>query len=194
MEDNMKDFPNDEQLRVIEHLHGPLLVLAPAGTGKTRVMAARLMHALERGGVTPDRTLCVTFTNRAADEMRRSIKSTLGDRMREAHVFTFHGLCAWILRQEACDLGFPPDFVIYDDNDSQDVLMEVCREMDACKQVPNLKDFFWGLSQWKSNVAPEDLRFAGPPPLFRGERSVRKRVAEEYHCFLEDLTPSTSPT
>lgn len=182
----MADFPNDEQRCVIDHLHGPVLVLAPVGTGKTRVMAARLARALESGGVPPDRTLCVTFTNRAAGEMRRRVETVLGERAREAHVFTFHGLCAWILRQEAGDLGFPPDFVIYDDADSPDLLDEVYREIGVRERLPRSKDFFWELSQRKSNAPPEDLRIAGPPPLFRGEDPIRERVAERYHRILDE--------
>ncbi|MFQ6098824.1 MAG: UvrD-helicase domain-containing protein [Armatimonadota bacterium] len=183
---NMADFPDEEQRQVIEHLHGPVLVLAPVGTGKTTVMAARLARELESGGVPPDGTLCVSFTNRAAGEVRRRIETTLGERAREAHVFTFHGLCAWILRQEAGDLGFAPDFVIYDYADSPDLLDDVYREFGVRESLPKAKDFFWELSQRKSNAPPEDLRLAGPPPLFRGENPIRERVAERYHHILEE--------
>jgi DNA helicase-2/ATP-dependent DNA helicase PcrA len=182
----MSSFPNDEQRRVIGHLQGPLLVLAPVGTGKTMVMAARLARAPESIGVPLDRTLCVTFTNRAAGEMRRRVEAVLGGRAREAHVFTFHGLCAWILRQGAEDLGFPPDFVIYDDTDSHDLLSEVYREMGSPAGLPTPKELFWKLSQRKSNAPPDTLRLAGPPPLFRGEDPVRERVAERYHRILDE--------
>ncbi|MEW6741847.1 MAG: 3'-5' exonuclease [Planctomycetota bacterium] len=182
----MADFPNDEQRRIIEHSRGPVLVLAPVGTGKTRVMAARLARALESDGVPPDRTLCVTFTNRAAGEMRRRVEAVLGKRAREAHVFTFHGLCAWVLRQEAGDLGFPPDFVIYDDADSPDLLDEIYREMGRSAGLPRPKEFFWELSQRKSNAPPEGLRLAGPPPLFGGKDPIRERVAERYHRILDE--------
>ncbi|HID23987.1 MAG TPA: DNA helicase UvrD, partial [Planctomycetaceae bacterium] len=183
---NMANWPNEEQRQVIEHLHGPVLVLAPVGTGKTTVMAARLARALESGSFLPDQTLCVTFTNRAAGEMRRRVEMALGDRARDANVFTFHGLCAWILRQEAGDLGFAPDLVIYDDADSPDLLEDVYREFGVREKMPKAKEFFWELSQRKSNASPEDLRLAGPPPLFRKEARIRERVAERYHRILDE--------
>jgi DNA helicase-2/ATP-dependent DNA helicase PcrA len=180
----MSDFPNDEQRQVIEYLHGPLLVLAPAGTGKTRVMAARLARALQKG-IVPERTLCVTFTNRAANEMRRQIKATLGDRARAANLFTFHGLCAWILRQEAGDLGLSPDFVIYDDADSRELLDEIIRDLELQELLKcSSSDLLWELSEAKSSAVGEDLRVSGPPPLFKHSDAVRRCIADQYHQIL----------
>ena len=111
-------FPNPEQRKIIDKLDGSLLVLAPAGTGKTRVMASRLAAAIENG-IEPDRTLGVTFTNRAAGQMKARVEHQMGATARQTNVRTFHGLCAWMLRQEAKDLGLPRDYVIYDEEDSK---------------------------------------------------------------------------
>jgi len=119
-----KTFPNEEQKQIIEHLEGPCLVLAPVGTGKTKTMAARLAAALERGFV-PERTLCLTFTNRACYEIRERIKTVLDEKAGQVNIFTFHALCAWMLRLMAEDLGLPTDFVIFDEEDSIELFIEL---------------------------------------------------------------------
>ena len=119
--------PDAEQARVIESVAGPLLVLAPAGTGKTRAMAERLGRALE-GGVAPAHCLCLTFTNRAAAEMRRRVEGVLSaPKAAEVRLCTFHGLCSWMLRAESDAAGIPGDFVVYDEQDSVELLLEVSR-------------------------------------------------------------------
>ena len=98
MKEELSDeFPNPGQRTIIDKLDGSLLVLAPAGTGKTRVMASRLAAAVENG-IEPDRTLGVTFTNRAAGQMKTRVEHHLGATARQTNVRTFHGLCAWVLR------------------------------------------------------------------------------------------------
>lgn len=121
-------FPfNAEQQQVIQHLAGGVLVLAPVGTGKTSVLSARVVHRLSQG-MDPNRVLCLTFTNRAAKEM--------GDRLAQAQVGqqvtikTFHGLCVRILRMGAEALGIPSDFVIYDAEDSEDILKGLMQSPD----------------------------------------------------------------
>ncbi|MBI4570187.1 MAG: UvrD-helicase domain-containing protein [Planctomycetes bacterium] len=123
------EFPNDEQRAVVDHLEGGLLALAPAGTGKTRVMAERLAAAVERLHVEPRRTLCLTFTNRAAAEVRDRLRARLGPEAIEAPVRTFHGLCAWMLRCEARALGLPRDYVVLDGGDCADALLEALNAM-----------------------------------------------------------------
>jgi DNA helicase-2/ATP-dependent DNA helicase PcrA len=90
-------YPNQDQAAVLGHLHGTLLVLAPAGTGKTRLMADRLA-AVITAGMSPEHTLGVTFTNRAAEHMRAAVQHSCGTAAKQCRIHTFHGLCAWILR------------------------------------------------------------------------------------------------
>ena len=104
-------YPNEEQQAVLRQLYGTLLVLAPAGTGKTRIMANRLA-AVIADGMPPGSTLGVTFTNRAAEQMRIAVRDVCGSAATECRIQTFHSLCAWMLRMEARDLGLPADFVI----------------------------------------------------------------------------------
>lgn len=117
---------NPEQQNVIEHIEGGLLVLAPVGTGKTSVLSERVAKAIEQG-ISPNRILCLTFTNRAAKEMGDRLAQSLPHVRRQLTIKTFHGLCAWMLRIEAQSIGLPADFVVYDDNDCFDILKPLSR-------------------------------------------------------------------
>lgn len=108
---------NEAQRKAVEHRGGPLLVLAGAGSGKTRVLTARLGHLVEHHQVPPHRILAVTFTNRAAQEMRRRVADLLGRDPTGLWIGTFHSLSARLLRREAQHLGFTSQFTIYDEDD-----------------------------------------------------------------------------
>ncbi len=108
---------NERQREAIEHAGGPSLVLAGAGSGKTRVLTARIAHLIETQGIPPERILAATFTNRAAGEMRRRVADLLGREPGGLWIGTFHSLSARLLRREAHLLGFTPQFTIYDDDD-----------------------------------------------------------------------------
>src|SRR5438067_886800 len=122
----LSDDLNEQQREAIAHLRGPLLVLAPVGTGKTTVIAHRAAHAI-RSGIEPAQVLCLSFTNRAAREMRDRILTLLGHRAGEVTVRTFHGFCTQVLRHEADALGIPADFTICDEEDAREILAELCR-------------------------------------------------------------------
>ncbi len=108
---------NAAQRQAVEHAGGPLLVLAGAGSGKTRVLTTRLAHLVERGGVAPNRILAVTFTNKAAGEMRNRVAQLLGQEPAGLWIGTFHALSARLLRREAPLVGFTSQFTIYDEDD-----------------------------------------------------------------------------
>ncbi len=108
---------NPAQRRAVEHGAGPLLILAGAGSGKTRVLTTRIAWLVDRHGVPPERILAVTFTNKAAAEMRRRVADLLGRDPRGLWIGTFHSLSARLLRREAPRLGFTPQFTIYDEDD-----------------------------------------------------------------------------
>ncbi len=129
-----------EQCEAATHLHGALLVLAPVGTGKTETMARRAAYAIAHG-IPAEKILCLSFTNRAAGEMKSRIQTLLGgfglgDQVRNLTVCTFHSLCARILRREADNAGISPDFSIYDDEDSIDIISRL-REQVQVKVAPN---------------------------------------------------------
>ncbi|RLB58674.1 MAG: ATP-dependent DNA helicase PcrA [Deltaproteobacteria bacterium] len=118
---------NPEQRQAVLHGQGPLLVLAGAGSGKTRVITYRIAHLLEHHGVEPWQVLAVTFTNKAAGEMQERVQTLCG--RAGVWISTFHSLGARLLRRHAERLGRSPDFVIYDDKDSQRLGAAVCEEL-----------------------------------------------------------------
>jgi len=124
---------NPEQREAVEHFEGPLLVLAGAGSGKTRVLTARVCHLVQHHGVAPDRILAVTFTNKAAGEMRERITRMLGGAPAGMWMGTFHSLGARILRRHAPVLGWTHTFSIYDQDQS---LREIKRSQEAVEVNP----------------------------------------------------------
>ena len=124
----------DAQREAVCYGEGPLLVVAGAGTGKTRVITRRVAHLLEEG-VPPDRVIAVTFTNKAADEMRRRVEALVG---RDVYVSTFHSFCARLLRREVSRIGREPSFTIYDRADSLRVIRRIVkdRELDPSTFPP----------------------------------------------------------
>src|SRR5258707_1022991 len=108
------DTLNPEQRAAVLHLNGPLLILAGAGSGKTRVITSRIAFLVGDGHAKPNEVLAVTFTNKAAEEMRARVESLLGSDCSGMWVSTFHALCARLLRREAPAIGLSRDFVIYD--------------------------------------------------------------------------------
>src|SRR6266403_5641193 len=110
---------NPAQREAVEHPGGPLLVLAGAGSGKTRVLTARIAHLITTLQVAPQRVFAVTFTNKAAGEMRTRVAVLLGADPRGLWIGTFHSLAARLLRREAARLGFGSNFTIYDQDDSE---------------------------------------------------------------------------
>ncbi len=110
---------NPAQRAAVETTEGPLLVLAGAGSGKTRVLTYRIAHLVADKRVSPAEILAITFTNKAAGEMRERLAGICGGGVRSMWVLTFHAMCVRMLRYDAERLGFTSNFSIYDDDDSQ---------------------------------------------------------------------------
>jgi DNA helicase-2/ATP-dependent DNA helicase PcrA len=187
-------YPYQDQAAVLRHLHGTLLVLAPAGTGKTRLMADRLAAVITEG-MPPELTLGVTFTNRAAEHMRAAVQISCGAAAKQCRIQTFHGLCAWILRTEARDIGLPADFVIYDEQDSIDLLRQCLKDAVAASDITP-DSAFWQLSQLKSDCPAASLSRAEIPalnlagltaPLINAFRSYHEHLAERHALDFSDL-------
>ncbi len=121
---------NPAQRDAVETTEGPLLVLAGAGSGKTRVLTFRIAHLVADLGVSPHEILAITFTNKAAAEMRERLSAQLGYGVRSMWVMTFHAMCVRMLRMDAEKLGFTSNFTIYDDDDSKRMMKSVMRELE----------------------------------------------------------------
>src|ERR1700733_1306192 len=120
---------NPEQREAVLHIGGPLLILAGAGSGKTRVITSRIAYLIGGGHAGPENVLGVTFTNKAAEEMRGRVEALLGSDCTRMWVSTFHSLCARLLRREAPAIGLSRDFVIYDSADQLSVVKQALKEL-----------------------------------------------------------------
>ncbi len=122
---------NEPQREAVLHGEGPLLILAGAGSGKTRVLTHRIAYLVGTGQAHPGEILAITFTNKAADEMRGRVEALVGDRARAMWVMTFHAACARMLRSEAQRLGYTRGFTIYDEQDSLRLVKQCAEELDV---------------------------------------------------------------
>mgnify|MGYP002595359062 CR=1 FL=1 len=121
---------NPQQQEAVYHTEGPLLILAGAGSGKTRVLTHRIAYLIEEKGVNPWNILAITFTNKAAEEMRQRVDSLVGIGAESIWVSTFHSMCVRILRRYIDRLGYDNRFTIYDTDDQKTLMKEVCRKTD----------------------------------------------------------------
>ncbi|MGH3007027.1 MAG: UvrD-helicase domain-containing protein, partial [Gaiellaceae bacterium] len=121
---------NPAQREAVLATEGPVLVVAGAGSGKTRVLTHRIAHLVSACGVQPHEILAITFTNKAAEEMKRRLEDVLGDTARRMWVMTFHAACGRILRREAPRLAYRSNFTIYDQADQVRVVKACLEELD----------------------------------------------------------------
>ena len=148
--DALLDGLNPQQRAAVVHEGSPLLIVAGAGSGKTRVLTHRIAYLLAARDVAPHEILAITFTNKAAGEMAARVAALVGPRVRSMWVMTFHSACVRILRREARRFGYPSSFSIYDQADSQRLMALTCRELELdprqfppkmmAAQVSNLKN------------------------------------------------------
>lgn len=149
---------NDPQREAVCHTEGPLLILAGAGSGKTRVLTHRIVNLLAQG-VQPWQILAVTFTNKAAQEMRERIEGLVGPGAGAIWVSTFHTACVRILRQEIEVLGFEKNFVIFDSQDQQTLIKNVLKELNLSEKNYHPKALAASISGAKNDLlGPEDYR------------------------------------
>ncbi|MBO6586572.1 MAG: UvrD-helicase domain-containing protein [Gracilimonas sp.] len=121
---------NKQQKQAVTHTDGPLLIVAGAGSGKTRVLTYRIAYLLQQYKAAPEQILALTFTNKAAREMKERIQNLIGDKAKKLWMGTFHSIFSKILRFEADKIGYGADFTIYDTNDSQTVIKQILQELN----------------------------------------------------------------
>jgi DNA helicase-2/ATP-dependent DNA helicase PcrA len=159
--DRLLEGLTESQRDSVVHRGGPLLIVAGAGSGKTRVLTRRIAHLIASGDAVPPQILAITFTNKAADEMRQRVTELVGPRARRMWVSTFHSACVRILRAHGDRLGYKGSFTIYDDADSRRLIEIVCRELDIDTKKMSPRSILGQISQAKSNqLGPEEFRKA----------------------------------
>ncbi|KUN34510.1 DNA helicase PcrA [Streptomyces longwoodensis] len=147
---------NDNQRAAVVHAGTPLLIVAGAGSGKTRVLTHRIAHLLAERDVHPGQILAITFTNKAAGEMKERVEQLVGPRANAMWVMTFHSACVRILRRESKKLGFTSSFSIYDAADSKRLMALVCRDLDLDPKRFPPKSFSAKISNLKNELIDEE--------------------------------------
>ncbi|MFD8230644.1 DNA helicase PcrA [Streptomyces sp. NPDC059696] len=147
---------NDNQRAAVVHSGSPLLIVAGAGSGKTRVLTHRIAHLLAERDVHPGQILAITFTNKAAGEMKERVEQLVGPRANAMWVMTFHSACVRILRRESKKLGFTSSFSIYDAADSKRLMALVCRDLDLDPKRFPPKSFSAKISNLKNELIDEE--------------------------------------
>jgi DNA helicase-2/ATP-dependent DNA helicase PcrA len=172
---------NPQQSEAVTHSGGPLLVVAGAGSGKTRVLTRRIAYLMSRRNVAPYQILAITFTNKAAGEMRERVADLVGPIAKSMWVSTFHSACVRILRQEATRLGYSNSFSIYDSADSQRLITIVAKEL-------NLDPKRYPARQFQSMISNAKNELLGPQDyLNAASNQFEQVVADVYAVYQQRL-------
>jgi DNA helicase-2/ATP-dependent DNA helicase PcrA len=179
------DSLNPEQRTAVLHLSGPLLILAGAGSGKTRVIASRVAYLIGDGHAEPHQVLAVTFTNKAAEELRARVESLIGADCSRLWVSTFHALCARLLRREAPAIGLSRDFVIYDSSDQLAVVKRALKDLRIDEGFVQPKAALARISHAKNLMqGPDDVAGAA------GWNRRDEQIAKVYARYVDALKES----
>ncbi len=181
--DSILEGLNPEQREAVQCTEGPLLVLAGAGSGKTRVLTQRVAWLVGVHGIAPEAILAVTFTNKAAGEMRERVEKLLGEDARPIWLTTFHSGCVRILRRDIGHLGFSRGFVIYDEADSLGVIKDALQRHGISPKDTDPRRLRWRIDQWKNaGVTPAQASEAAYD--FEAERAAE--IFATYQRLLAD--------
>jgi len=184
---------NPQQHEAVEATEGPVLILAGAGSGKTRVITYRVAHLIENRGVRPEQILAVTFTNKAADQMKFRIRNLLrGPRSGDPLISTFHSLCVRILRREIEALNYTRDFTIYDEADQLQVVKAVMRDLKVDERLVTAKTIQSRISYAKNHgKTPQNLLDESWEPSWEYTANVfneyEKRLRKSNALDFDDL-------
>jgi DNA helicase-2/ATP-dependent DNA helicase PcrA len=182
---NLLDQLNTQQRAAVEETEGPLLILAGAGSGKTRVITYRIAYLIETRQVPPENILAVTFTNKAAGQMKERVEKLLSAQMKlrpgSPHVSTFHSFCVSVLRRHIDQLGYSRDFTIYDEDDQLRVMKACIQELGLSEQITSPRSTLGKISYTKNRgCSPEELRTEAADPQ-------TQRLASLYELYESKL-------
>ena len=180
------DSLNPEQRAAVLHVNGPLLILAGAGSGKTRVITSRIAYLVGDGHAQPWEVLAVTFTNKAAEEMRTRVEALLGSDCSRMWVSTFHALCARLLRREAPAINLSRDFVIYDSSDQLTVVKQALKALHVDDSFVQPRAALSRISHAKNRMeSPEQMAAAAG---YNRREEVIAKIYTHYITALKDAS------
>ena len=173
---------NTPQKEAVFHTEGPLLILAGAGSGKTRVLTHRIAYLIEEKQVNPWNILAITFTNKAAGEMRERVDKIVGMGAESIWVSTFHSMCVRILRRYADRLGYDTNFTIYDTDDQKTMMKDVCKLLQIDTKVYRERSLLSAISSAKDEmITPEEFRIQAEGDFHK------KKIAEVYQEYEKQM-------
>ena len=176
------DSLNDMQRKAVFQTEGPVLILAGAGSGKTRVLTHRIAYLIEEMGVNPWNIMAITFTNKAAAEMRERVDNLVGFGSESIWVSTFHSTCVRFLRRYIDRLGYDNNFSIYDTDDQKSVMKEVCKKLDIDTKIYKERNLLSAISKAKNEmILPDEFE------LNAGGDYGQKKVAQVYREYQKRL-------
>ncbi|MEM0931706.1 MAG: UvrD-helicase domain-containing protein [Bacteroidota bacterium] len=176
---------NEAQRAPVLHKEGPLMVIAGAGSGKTRVLTYRIAHLMEQG-VDSFNILALTFTNKAAREMKKRIATIVGNsEAKNLWMGTFHSVFAKLLRFESDKLGYPSNFTIYDTQDSQRLIASIIKEMGLDKDIYKYKQIQNRISSYKNSLITVKAYFQNPELVEADAMAKRPRLGEIYQNYVD---------
>jgi DNA helicase-2/ATP-dependent DNA helicase PcrA len=176
---------NDAQKGPVLHKEGPLMVIAGAGSGKTRVLTFRIAHLMEQG-VDPFNILALTFTNKAAREMKKRIAGIVGgSEAKNLWMGTFHSVFARLLRFDGDKLGYPSNYTIYDTQDSQRLISSIIREMGLDKDIYKYKQIQNRISSYKNSLITVKAYFQNPELMEADAMAKRPRLGDIYQNYVD---------
>ena len=176
------DTLNPPQREAVAQTEGPVLILAGAGSGKTRVLTHRIAYLMDEKGVNPWNILAITFTNKAAQEMRERVDKLVGFGSESIWVSTFHSACVRILRRHIDNLGYDTNFTIYDTDDQKSLMKDVCRKMNIDTKIYKERSLLAQISHAKDELlTPDDMEMKAA-----GDYNMKKvaSVYREYQAAL----------
>ena len=179
---DLKALLNKEQYEGAITIDGPVLILAGAGSGKTRVLTYRMAHMIEDLRVQPYKILAITFTNKAAKEMQERVKSIIGDRADDMWISTFHSTCVRILRREIEKIGYKKNFTIYDTSDQKVLLKECIKSLQINDKEITEQEIMGKIGRAKDNMQSPDSYYREHESNYR-----EKKIAEAYKMYQKRL-------
>ena len=176
------DTLNTEQREAVFHTEGPVLILAGAGSGKTRVLTHRIAYLIEEKGVNPWNIMAITFTNKAAGEMRERVDKIVGFGAESIWVSTFHSSCVRMLRRFIDRLGYDTNFTIYDADDQKTLMKDICKRLNIDTKVYKEKAILAAISSAKDElISPEEYELQNMADF------SKKKITLAYKEYQKEL-------